>query len=827
MAGDKLDSLVKALVTQLGVLVVLVLIAVVVHAGLGGDAASFGRRGWGSFKFPARYQPVIDQKAVAKVPSDIDPMKMDKARVDVLKRAESILKQDSDNDDVPDFMDPCPSKKGDGENGCPPCKIDTDGKAFFTWGRVGRFTKNPLGGMPKGMKMGKDGIPVSGGPTVPTYEVDFLVEDLCLGNTVRDYYCDVDPSDCVDDVMILGAASYISDMEATMLSSSACVVEPADTVDGGMVAYEDVPCVCGCSGGKCLYETDSDKDGTPDCNDNDDDNDGVKDAVDNCKLIHNPTQQDTDNDGQGDSCDYDDDGDGCMDTVDKWPTTSSTDFDGDGFANDCDMCPQDKDNDGDGDGTCANEDNCPTVPNDQSDIDGDGIGDNCDCKDAKWSPYEAGVDCGGVCQFKCLEQDCKLDDDWCGDDLEPLRLRGKPEDGFIDVVFVPDYRYGSLNQFYLDSEEAVRDGFLKMNDMTDIPFPANSFNKFNFYYYKAGPLDGKMHDYLANSSASCAGEPPATLAGLGGDVAAFRDTTIILCPAGTKGCWGCSSGGPGINHALNVEEDLFNLLLHEAGHGIFSLQDEYCGDKTWYDAAFSPNNIYLSQAACTNDANANGWVNGICTLICAGHHADHTIARSSTGVALWRYDLDVPDNDIMIACGPGCGANYKYHEADARRVNWVFANWPESDTPAILVRLHINGDRITELEQQLMGSHPDLGIGPEHFRVEVLASSGKTVLAYPLVDPRIHLGGSDDKNPGEVYEQADFAIVAPIVDVLESMRIVDPATGKVLIKVDLTYSFGEFCTGHTEYPPCQGKPLSGVSVPGVSVPITPPGTTGP
>ena len=81
------------------------------------------------------------------------------------------------------------------------------------------------------------------------------------------------------------------------------------------------PGICGCG----IPETDSDGDGTPDCNDGcpldplkiapgsngcgnpefagDTDGDGVFDAMDNCARVPNPKQEDSDGDGIGDACD--------------------------------------------------------------------------------------------------------------------------------------------------------------------------------------------------------------------------------------------------------------------------------------------------------------------------------------------------------------------------------------------------------------------------------------------------------------------------------------------------------------------------------------------
>jgi hypothetical protein len=77
----------------------------------------------------------------------------------------------------------------------------------------------------------------------------------------------------------------------------------------------------------------TDSDGYGDVCDDDDDNDGVSDASDNCRLVHNTTQDDLDCDGLGDLCDSDRDGDGYSDsdeisTYGTLPDNADTDGDG-------------------------------------------------------------------------------------------------------------------------------------------------------------------------------------------------------------------------------------------------------------------------------------------------------------------------------------------------------------------------------------------------------------------------------------------------------------------------------------------------------------------
>lgn len=343
--------------------------------------------------------------------------------------------------------------------------------------------------------------------------------------------------------------------------------------------------------------------------------DGVGDACDNCPSVHNPDRKDTDKDGAGDACD-----------------------------------------------------NCLSVSNsDQKDTDKDGTGDACDCNDGLQGPNEFGVDDGLVCPpiTSCL---------YCGQYVKPLYLARSPEKA-LDIVFVAsstvwntqtdkkesstDYT-SSEDTFKAVVQNAILNGYWKLDVSSTNSVPADYRDRFNFYYYWRPGQTG-------DAWSTCAGDLPSNF----WTDAYFADVGAILYPPYYAGGWTTLSGcadmlGPTKSHFKACGRfGSESIMMHETGHAVFAVVDTYCGN-THYEQNDPFTNVWSTETACVNDLKSKGGDSSKCRQILWDDAA--TSVNPDCTKAFWRWD---PDPDMMRE--PDNGG--KFGPKGVAKINYIFQKY--------------------------------------------------------------------------------------------------------------------------------------------------------
>jgi hypothetical protein len=164
-------------------------------------------------------------------------------------------------------------------------------------------------------------------------------------------------------------------------------------------------------------------------------------------------------------------------------------------------------------------------------------------------------------------------------------LQQQPTFDAIDLVFhqATDYDATSLQADFLgDVEDKVYDVYLERDLI------AANFEAFNFYVYtKPGEADG-------------CGVPDPDIA----SDATFRDVDAVLHALEFRDC--------AIGSRFSAEGYPTKAFLHESGHAVFGLADEYDGDTNYFEPAVEPN-IWADETDCENEQSAQGRSTGACT----------------------------------------------------------------------------------------------------------------------------------------------------------------------------------------------------------------------
>jgi len=443
---------------------------------------------------------------------------------------------------------------------------------------------------------------------------------------------------------------------------------------------------------------------------------------------------------------------------------------GDGKGDVCDVCPKDPHNDADNDGFCAgtgsrppkqDNDNCPWRSNpSQEDYNEDGTGDACDCSDQYRGPNEVGADCGGICS-----EDCP---DYC----IPYLISGSPS-GKVDLVFVPDLDYLSDEALFLSHVDSL------IFDVYGATPPINaSMDKFNFYYMREPGLA---------SLGTCGYLPGAFIM-----PQCWKANAAVILHRQQFG--DCTLGRKFTAEGDNSQDS----FIHESGHAIFNLVDEYEDrdtdedDCTYYrmnSGDGGPPNVWMFEFLCRIDAISEGWDPNDCHDFCD--------AQPCCGIGWWR--IDHPRPEIMINNRGGFG------RACSSRINWTFDQYvdPPGADKAVRISLNIDNGTITELGKEIAYAEArDHILQGGDFFVSIFSSDGSLLEKYGIYDPRIVF--AEEGSPhGGLEENTDFDLIFSFYENMKTVEVAN-STGVTLISIDLSKEVHSFCSDtNYEDPDCE------------------------
>jgi len=218
-------------------------------------------------------------------------------------------------------------------------------------------------------------------------------------------------------------------------------------------------------------------------------------------------------------------------------------------------------------------------------------------------------------------------------DAIPIRVSGDTVN-HMDLVFIPDTDISVAN---------FRNGLAGVIENRYFGYDTYLGNDtimwrtlYNFYY---SGVQGNYEEL-------CSFTAPANLATL----QAVGDSIAILHSTNLRDC---KSGG-----MFSSEIDYDKTLVHETGHALFNLKDEYCCDSSYSQQACVPN-LYASLAACQADAPNLSLPASACTQL----------SKGGTTINFWRIDsAATADGCIMGPAQHEAGSDHR--EADRRRILW-------------------------------------------------------------------------------------------------------------------------------------------------------------
>lgn len=216
------------------------------------------------------------------------------------------------------------------------------------------------------------------------------------------------------------------------------------------------------------------------------------------------------------------------------------------------------------------------------------------------------------------------DDPVSGATVYELYVTQLDRDRAFNILFVPDSSYGDQSvlanrqAFVDDMAKVIEDGYWQNRAYF------NGWGVFNYYYMTArGSVTEQAPDAAGNFRC-----PTVTWPAEVDSDGAFADQLLLIHANDLRDC-----GGGG---RASAEPTSFRTIVHETGHGLFGLPDEYCCDGGYF--AMAPL-MYTSEQACNGDAANAAWRN------C------QSLTSDRDGSVWWRSQGDITTNLIMYSAG--------------------------------------------------------------------------------------------------------------------------------------------------------------------------------
>ena len=362
-----------------------------------------------------------------------------------------------------------------------------------------------------------------------------------------------------------------------------------------------------------------------------------------------------------------------------------------------------------------------------------------------------------------------LMDDLCTDANKavipvPGRDIGSHSDKF-DIVFVPDNDYGTA----ADIDTWLPTFLDHIDDQLDqrldgaAPVTGNLCN-FNFYYTK---MQG-----VASSKTL-----PTDLT----RVAPFADSFVIFHTAVFGDSTNMSTPSVyGAEGEISAATQNGRSFIHESGHGIFGLADEYDGCGTFYFQPDPMPNIWATEDLCRADATSEGWDPDDCGKFtdCQGDW--------------WKLGTTeyIMFDGTYFANGWGVPGE--------RRIQWFLDQFPACSAAeasfasaslaekSIWLNIQISADVFTLIDESFVVDSPPnyLPKSPD-FVINVFSNGGALLGEYRINDPRRIVAESDYIGPTWI-DNTNFQLVVPYFESCGRVDIIESATGNVKLSVDIS-----------------------------------------